>query len=343
VKDRITHPMSWTSGAYTDFAQWKQLARKRVQSAWLTAPPVAPWNVTVIGEEDRGSYVVRKLVFNATGDSRLLAYLTVPKGKGSFPAVLLLHDHGGRYEIGKEKVIRPWGASEAMTKASEVWAGRLYGGRHLADELSKRGYVTFVTDAINWGDRGGGGLAGQQALASNLMHFGMSFAGVMAWEDQRAADFLAEQPEVDSARVAAMGLSMGGYRTWQVAALSDRIKVGVSICWMGTMKSMMVPGLNQTTGSSAYSMLHPGLLADFDYPDIASIAAPKPMLFYNGRYDRLFPASGVTEAYAKLNAVWAAQRAADRLETRVWNVEHVFDRQMQEAAFDWLDGMFNVK
>jgi dienelactone hydrolase len=171
----------------------------------------------------------------------------------------------------------------------------------------------------------------------------MSFAGVMAWEDQRAADFLAEQPEVEAGRVAAMGLSMGGYRTWQLAAISDRIKVGVSICWMGTMKSMMVPGLNQTKGASAYSMLHPGLLADLDYPDIASIAAPKPMLFYSGRYDRLFPASGVQEAHAKLRAVWESQQAVNQLETRVWDVEHVFNVEMQEAAFDWLDGVLKKR
>jgi hypothetical protein len=67
------------------------------------------------------------------------------------------------------------------------------------------------------------------------------------------------------------------------------------------------------------------------------------MLFYSGRYDRLFPASGVSEAQAKLRAVWESQRAADRLETRVWDVEHVFNVEMQEAAFNWLDGVMKSK
>ena len=340
LKDRAEHAMSWTSGRFDDFAAWKTLARERVKRAWMNPPPGAPWNPVVLAEEDRGTYVVRKIALNLTGDSRLAAYLTVPKGDGPFPAVLLLHDHGGRFEIGKEKVIRPFAAPAEMVSASETWVGRLYGGRYLADELARRGYVTFVTDAINWGERGGGGRTGQEVLASNLMHFGMSFAGLTAWEDQRAAEFLAEQPEVDRQRIASMGLSMGGHRAWQVAALSDQITAGVSICWIGTVKSMVGPGQNLTKGSSAYSMLHPGLLVDLDYPDIASLAAPKPMLFYNGRFDRLFPQSGIQEAYAKLRAVWAAQNATDRLETRTWPVEHVFNVAMQEEAFLWLDRAF---
>jgi dienelactone hydrolase len=165
----------------------------------------------------------------------------------------------------------------------------------------------------------------------------------MAWEDLRTADFLAQQPEVDATRIAAMGLSMGAYRTWQVAAMSDKIAAGVSICWMGTVKSMFSPGMNQTRGDPSYSMLHPGLLKDLDYPDIASIAAPKPMLFYGGRYDRLFPQSGVEQSYTKMRAVWESQGAGDRLVTETWPVEHKFTPEMQEKTFDWLDQVMPKK
>ena len=89
---------------------------------------------------------------------------------------------------------------------------------------------------LNWSDRGGGGYGGQQALAANLFEFGASWAGLNAHEDLRSAEFLATRSEVDPKRVAAMGLSVGGYRTWQTAALSDRIAVGVSVCWMATRK-----------------------------------------------------------------------------------------------------------
>jgi dienelactone hydrolase len=212
-----------------------------------------------------------------------------------------------------------------------------YGGRWLGDELAKRGYVCLSTDALNWSDRGGAGYEGQQALAGNLLHLGVSWAGLIAHEDLRAAEFLATRPEVDPKRVAAMGLSMGCFRTWQVAALSDRIKAGVAICWMATVKGLMVPGNNQTRGQSAYAFIHPGLFTYLDYPDVASLACPKPMLFYNGEEDGLFPVDSVREAYAKMRRVWESQGAGDRLETRVWPVPHVFNVEMQETAFAWLD------
>lgn len=339
VAARLDFPLSWTSGAYSDFEHWRRQAREKVMQALLAAPPEAPWDAVVVDEQDRGTHIARKVVFNLTGDSRVLALMTLPKGTGPFPAVLLLHDHGAKFDIGKEKVIRPWNVPPEKLASAEAWVAENYGGRFLGDVLAQRGYVCFATDALNWSDRGGGGYEGQQALASNLLHVGMSLAGLIAWEDLRAAEFLAVQPEVDPARIAAMGLSMGGFRTWQVAALSPRIAAGVSVCWMNTVTHLMVPGNNQTRGASAYTMTHPGLLDDLDYPDIASIACPKPMLFYNGLQDRLFPVDGVRAAYAKMRRVWESQGAGDRLVTQLWDVPHTFNQAMQEAAFAWLDRM----
>ncbi|MEI6916529.1 MAG: alpha/beta hydrolase family protein, partial [Armatimonadota bacterium] len=174
-------------------------------------------------------------------------------------------------------------------------------------------------------------------IASNMLHLGMSWAGLIAFEDMRAAEFLASRPEVDAKRVAAMGLSMGSFRTWQVAALSDRIKAGVAICWMATAKGLMTPDNNQTRGQSAYAMLHPGLFRYMDYPDLASMACPKPMLFYNGTQDGLFPVPSVKDAYAKLHKVYTSQKADNKLVTKLWNVPHVFNLEMQNKAFAWLD------
>jgi hypothetical protein len=134
-----------------------------------------------------------------------------------------------------------------------------------------------------------------------------------------------------------MGLSMGSFRTWQVAALSEHVAAGVAICWMATVKGLMMPGTNQTRGQSAYTMTHPGLLNWLDYPDVASLACPKPMLFYNGLQDGLFPVDSVRDAYTKMRQVWKSQGAEDRLETKLWDVPHVFDVAMQDEAFAWLD------
>ncbi len=340
LKARLTHPLSWTSGQYADFTQWKGLARTKVRESFLLPPPPAPFDPVVIAEEDRGSYVARKVVLNISADSRVLGYLLVPKGEGPFPGALLLHDHGAKFDIGKEKVVRPFGESAERMVSSRKWIERSYGGRYIGDELARRGYLCFVTDALNWGDRGGAGYDGQAQLNTNLMHMGMSLAGIIAHEDLRASGFLADQPAVDRSRIVAVGLSMGSFRTWQVAALSDHITAGMAICWMTTVAAQMAPGINSTKSVSAATMIHPGLFWHLDYPDIASIACPKPMLFYNGLQDGLFAIPSVNAAYGKMRAVWRSQGAEDRLETRLWDVPHQFNRAMQEEAFAWLDRQF---
>jgi hypothetical protein len=130
---------------------------------------------------------------------------------------------------------------------------------------------------------------------------------------------------------------VGGYRTWQIAALSDRIAAGVSVCWMATGKGLMVPKNNQTTGQSAFTMVHPAIGAELDYPDVASIACPKPLMFLCGRRDPLFPTASVEDAFGKMRAVWDSQNASDHLVTRLYDAPHEFNADMQEDAFNWLD------
>ena len=93
----------------------------------IYSPPRVPFDPIVIGEEDRGSYLARRVVLNITDDSRILTYLLIPKGDGPFPAVLLLHDHGARFDIGKEKVIRPFDESPERLQSSREWIIEYYG------------------------------------------------------------------------------------------------------------------------------------------------------------------------------------------------------------------------
>jgi dienelactone hydrolase len=340
LASRMDYPLSWLHAGHGDFAAWRQKARARVVDCLLTAPPDVPFAPKIIAEQDRGGYVARKVVFNVTMDSRVLAFLLVPKSAGPHPAVLLLHDHGAKFDIGKEKVIEPWDEPPEKIESARKWVAQYYGGRFIGDELARRGYVCLATDMLNWSDRGGGGYENQQALAANLFQFGASWAGLIAHEDLRATEFLATRPEVDPKRVAAMGLSVGGFRTWQTAALSDRISAGVSVCWMATRKGLMVPGNNQTGGQSAFTMIHPGLANQLDYPDVASVACPKPMMFLCGDCDKLFPVASIEAAFAKMRQVWESQGVVDRLVTRLYDAPHEFNAAMQDDAFAWLDRQF---
>jgi hypothetical protein len=87
-------------------------------------------------------------------------------------------------------------------------------------------------------------------------------------------------------------------------------------------------------------MLHPGLAQYLDYPDVASIACPKPMMFLCGNSDHLFPVESINDAFGKLRSVWESQHAGENLITKLYNSPHEFNLDMQKDAFAWLDKLF---
>ena len=110
------------------------------------------------------------------------------------------------------------------------------------------------------------------------------------------------------------------------------------ISWFGTYDGLMQPGNNVLRGQSAFYMLHPGMPAHLDIPDVASIAAPKPMLIFSGGKDKLFPPQAVRDAFTRAREVWASQQADDRLVTKSWpELGHVFYQQQQDEVYPWLD------
>lgn len=338
LKARLTFPMAWTP-AQTDLPAWRRAGRAKVWEATLQAPDRTPFDPVLISETDRGAYVLRRIAFNLSADVRANALVLVPKGSGKFPAALMLHDHGSKFDIGKEKLIEP--ADDPVRAASgREWAMKYFSGRFPGDALARRGYVVMAVDALGFGERGTMSAESQQAVASNAFNLGTSLAGMMALEDTRAAEFLAAMPEVERRKVAAIGFSMGAFRAWQVGALSDCVSAVIAVNWMATADGLMVPGNNQLRGGSSWNMLHPGLLRYLDYPDVASLAAPKPALFFAGETDRLFPVESVRTAFGKMRRVWRAWDADGRLDTRILPGGHGFDERTQESAFDWLEQQF---
>ncbi|WP_039058080.1 alpha/beta fold hydrolase [Enterobacter sp. Bisph1] len=337
MKAQMRYPDSWLSGNFNDFHHWQTHSRQLLRHALLTPDATKPFAPQSIAKEDRGSYTAEKLAINITDDNRISALLLMPKSPGPHPAMVLLHDHGSKFDIGKEKLIRPWGDKEKLTSA-QAWADKFFSGKFIGDELASRGYAVIAIDSPGFGDRGPMVYEQQQALASNYFNLGRSLAGEVAYEDMRTVDFIAALPGVDPQRVGVLGFSMGGFRAWQLAALSDKVAATAVISWFGTYNGLMQPGNNVLRGQSAFYMLHPGMPARMDIPDIASIAAPKPMLIFSGGKDTLFPAEAVTEAFDKAHRVWSSQQADDRLVTKSWpQLGHVFYKEQQEEVFPWLD------
>ncbi|MFS8204520.1 dienelactone hydrolase family protein [Streptomyces sp. CWNU-52B] len=343
LKDELRFPLAWGASPVRDFRAWRRTARSKVEEHLLVERDNTPFEPSYergeAAEAGGGGYTRESVTLSLTRYERVRGALLTPHGTGPFPAVLLLHDHGSKFDIGKEKLVRPWDDDTRLASA-QAWADRYFSGRFVGDELARRGYVVLALDALGWGDRGPVTYEQQQALASNFFNLGSSLAGLTAREDVRAARFLAGLDRVDRRRVAAVGFSMGAFRAWQTAALSDDIAAAASVCWMTGLKEVMVPGNNILRGQSAYYMLHPGLARHLDFPDVAGIAAPRPMLFFHGAQDALFPEEGVRAAYEKLRAVWRSQRAGERLRTEVWpELGHVFTAPQQDEVFTWLDSV----
>lgn len=341
LKATLTYPMAWGNSPIKDFNAWREEARNMLISCLLPVPPEPiSFDPEIIAVEKRNGYEAQKIVFSISEWSRIPAYLLIPDGKGPFPAVVMLHDHGAKFSIGKEKMIEPFEVSDAEYADAKQWAKQCYDGVWVGDYFAKNGYVVLAIDALFWNERGrkeGVDYDGQQALASNLLQMGMNWGGVITYDDIRSVDFLSSLPIVDKDNIGALGFSMGAHRAWMLAAATDKVKAATAVCWMNTTDSLMTLSNNQNRGGSAYSMLIPGIRNYLDYPHVASIACPKPMFFINGTKDKLFPIDGVKDAYQTMQKVWDSQNAGDKLKTRIWDSPHFFNLEMQKESLDFFN------
>lgn len=285
----------------------------------------------VLAEQDRGGHVAQSLTLRGALGDRVPALYLRPKGPGPHPAVVLLHDHGARFDIGKEKLVRPLAANPS----AESWVQRYYGGAFVGDTLVDAGFAVLAIDALGWGERGRAGFArdDQQALGNHLLQLGQSWAGVIASDDLRSHRWLREQPGIDAQRVAVLGFSMGAFRAWQLAAVCDDVSVCVAAHWMCTRDGLLRAGEHTLQGQSAFSMAHPGLAAELDHPDVAALIAPRPLLLFGSPQDKLFPWDAAQVAWARLAPAWGG---SSRFSTRATAGGHRFDLEQQRAAAAWL-------
>ena len=352
LKKELTYPMAWGNNPIKNFKKWKKAARAKVFECMMTPPKAAAaWDMEVLGEEQRDGYKAQKIAFNINAYSRITAYLLIPDGKGPFPTVNALHDHGAHLFIGKEKMVRPFftpeeqdaPAKQALCQEilddADAWARQLYDNQYVGDYLAKHGYVVFSADAPMWGERGrkeGVDRNKYDLIAGNMMMLGRDLSAFMTYDDISSTEFLASLPMVDAKRIGCVGCSMGAYRSWMLSALSDRIKAGASICWMITTDAQLTRRFGRKE-NGGFANCIPGLRQYLDYPHIASLACPKPMLFINGTKDKLFPVPGVKDAFAEMHKVWKSQGADNLLDTELWDIPHSCGLKAQEKMLEFLD------
>jgi dienelactone hydrolase len=353
--DRSTLPLSFLDPRFQDLEAWKRAGRETLQSLLHYDPPRCAPNIEIVERTDCGEYVREKLYFNTTPDLRVPAYLLLPKGEARRrPAVVALHDHGGFFTWGKEKII----ATESEHPVLTEFKRRYYAGRSFGSELAKRGFVVIAIDMFYWGERRmlladdppawrerekmtADELAAFHRRSSEktwlvgtgLFEAGITWSGLMFTDDIRTVDYLVTRPEVDPNRIGCCGLSVGGFRAAHLAGLDQRIKAAVVVGWMSTYGDMLQSHLT----SIGPMKIVPGLYQSLDLPDVVSMNCPGALMIINGTQDALFPLTGVHAAFDKVARVYAKAGVPDKFAGVLYDGPHEFNAAMQDRAFAWLD------
>ena len=349
--------LSFLDRDYPDLATCRRTVRAKVFELFHYEPaPVSPAAV-VNGRWEADDFVQERVVFSTAPGIRTPAYVLIPRGfAGPRPGIVDLHSHGGMFAFGKEKVMpMPEGDHPSITAYRE----RNYGGRSTSLALCRRGYVVISADAFYFGERrtvfddlrgkvpasredyssedvtrvNRRAAQGEATLVKSLFWAGLTWPGIVHWDDIRTVDYLASRPEVDANRIGCLGISMGGDRTNYLAALDDRVRCAVSIGWMSTLRPMVRAHVD----THSFGHFLPGLARYLDLPDLAGCMAPKPLMVQYCARDPLYPLEGMKESERKIAAIYRKAGAPEMFRGRFHDERHTFSLDMQAEAFAWLD------
>ena len=340
-----------------DLEAWKGEGRAKIFELMFFRPEAVNPRPRVLDRIDRGDYILERLTFWTTSDAEVPAYFFIPKrAKFPVPAVVALHDHGGFYYWGKEKLVETDGEHPVLA----AYRKEYYDGVSFPAALAQRGYAVIVIDMFYHGERrlildedldnhtndrskvepeetirkiNQRAGSSEAVVFRNILHSGFTWGGVQAWDDIRTVDYLQTRPEVDPNRIACAGLSMGGWRSVFLTALDPRIKSACVVGWM-TSFLYLIPHHEIYTVPSA---MIPGLLDYLDYPDIATLAMPRPLLVVYGQQDTLFPPDGVKAAMNTLQKSYHAIGQPERFNTFIFDGPHKFPLTAQQKMMDWFD------
>jgi hypothetical protein len=126
-------PLSFLNSDFRSLTSWKKTARGKLLELLHYAPAACNPAAETLERVDCGDYVRERVRFNTTPEVRVPAFVLVPKNAPKpAPAIVALHDHGGFYLWGKEKLVE-------MPNEHPVLGDfrmRYYSGRGIASELA---------------------------------------------------------------------------------------------------------------------------------------------------------------------------------------------------------------
>lgn len=267
-------------------------------------------------EEDRGAFLLERLDLDLNGEETVPAYFVKPRRmRRPAPAVLYNHYHGGQYQLGKDELLlaKPGAGLESY-----------------AHDLTAAGYCALCIDTWAFGGRAA---RTESDIFKDMLWKGQVMWGMMVYDSLRALDYLVSRPDVDSTRIATLGMSMGSTMAWWTAALDTRIKVTVDLCCLTDFDALV-----EAAGLSGHGLYYfvPGLRKHFTSGGINELIAPRTHLSLAGTRDPLTPPAGLDRIDRHLRNVYRRRGHSGNWCLLRYDVGHEETTAMRSAALDFL-------
>lgn len=270
----------------------------------------------LVSTEDRGSYILEKLILDLNGLEPAPAYFAKPKGRsGRLPTVLFNHSHGGGYQIGKLEFIE----------------GREYlSTPPYAEFLTSLGYNALCFDAWIFGERA---TRSELETFKEMLWHGRVLWGMMVYDSLKAIDYLVSRADVDARRLGTVGMSMGSSTAQWIGALEPRLKVIVDICCLTDWHT-----LEQVKGLHRHGIYYyvPDLLSHFTAAQMNALIAPRAHLSLAGNHDALTPVAGLDHIDRELKAIYASAGYPENWRLLRYDSGHLETPAMREQIRKWL-------
>ncbi|MFM2003723.1 MAG: hypothetical protein RI963_3149, partial [Planctomycetota bacterium] len=278
-------------------------------------PPRTPLEAQVTGTIEDHGVVVEKIHFQSMPGLYVTANLyRPPKVDKPLPTILYVCGH-------------------ARAVADGVSLGGKTSYHHHGVWFARNGYVCMVIDTIQLGEIEGKHHGTYQYGMWWWNSRGYTPAGVEAWNGIRALDYLETRPEVDAKRFGITGRSGGGAYSWWVAALDDRIAAAVPVAGITSLHNHVVDGCVEGHCDCMYMVN----TYRWDFPMVAALVAPRPLLISNTDKDNIFPLEGVVDVHAKTRRIYRLLGADDRLGLQITEGPHKDTQELHLHAFRWFN------
>jgi dienelactone hydrolase len=355
--------LSFLARSWPDIETWRAMARTKASELLAFNPTDIPLNPSIDSRLEEGDLILEEISYEMPYGPRTHGFFLYPdKRDATLPAVVALHDHGGFFYFGKEKVTAVRGEPRILREFKQKY----YGGRSWATELAKRGFAVLAVDNFLWGSRKiPMGTANEEfrgfftgvepgseeyirrynqfweanecsVIVDTILNAGTSWPGIFAYEDRRSIDYLVTRPEIDPNRIGCGGLSTGGLRVIFLAGLDPRVRCGLCIGFMSTIRALLRSHIRCPPGHGL-SLYVPHLFRFLDLPDVIALRAPAPLMVQYNEEDELFTAEGQHEADRKIAEIYSRMGCPHNYVGKFYPGAHKFDVTMQKDAFQWLE------